>query len=43
MGHIVNEVDGWSNGKVMGIRINDAKTLEAGVSPRGEIGHAMAW
>jgi gamma-glutamyltranspeptidase/glutathione hydrolase len=43
MGHIVNEVDGWSNGKVMGIRINDAKTLEAGASPRGEIAHAMAW
>jgi gamma-glutamyltranspeptidase/glutathione hydrolase len=43
MGHIVNEVDGWSNGKVMGIRINDAKTLEAGASPRGEIAQAMAW
>lgn len=43
MGHIVNEVDGWSNGKVMGIRINEAKTLEAGASPRGEIAHAMAW
>jgi gamma-glutamyltranspeptidase/glutathione hydrolase len=43
MGHIVNEVDGWSNGKVMGIRINDARTLEAGASPRGEIAHAMAW
>ncbi len=42
-GHIVNAIDDWSNGKVMGIRINSAKTLEAGVSPRGEIGHAMAW
>lgn len=42
-GHSVNIVEGWSNGKVMGIRINDAQTLEAGVSPRGEIGHAMAW
>lgn len=43
MGHIVNKVDGWSNGKVMGIRINEAKTLEAGASPRGEIAYALAW
>jgi len=42
-GHIVNVVDGWSNGKCMGIRLNAHGTLEAGVSPRGEIGHAMAW
>lgn len=42
-GHIVNVIDGWSNGKCMGIRVNEHGTLEAGVSPRGEIGHAAAW
>jgi gamma-glutamyltranspeptidase / glutathione hydrolase len=42
-GHIVNVIDSWSNGKCMGIRINDHGILEAGLSPRGEIGHAAAW
>jgi gamma-glutamyltranspeptidase/glutathione hydrolase len=42
-GHIVNVGDGWSHGKVMGIRRSDNGTLEAGVSPRGEIGYALAW
>ena len=42
-GHIVNVGDAWAHGKCMGIRINDAGTLEAGVSPRGEIGYAAAW
>ena len=42
-GHKVNASPGWSHGKCMGIRINEHGTLEAGVSPRGEIGYAMAW
>jgi gamma-glutamyltranspeptidase/glutathione hydrolase len=42
-GHVVNVGDAWAHGKCMGIRINEHGTLEAGVSPRGEIGHAMAW
>jgi gamma-glutamyltranspeptidase/glutathione hydrolase len=42
-GHVVNVGDAWAHGKCMGIRINEHGTLEAGVSPRGEIGHAAAW
>jgi gamma-glutamyltranspeptidase/glutathione hydrolase len=42
-GHIVNVGEAWTHGKCMGIRINAHGTLEAGVSPRGEIGYAMAW
>ncbi|BCX04236.1 MAG: gamma-glutamyltranspeptidase [Candidatus Roseilinea sp.] len=42
-GHLVNVSDAWSHGKCMGIRLNAHGTLEAGVSPRGEIGYAMAW
>jgi gamma-glutamyltranspeptidase/glutathione hydrolase len=42
-GHIVNVGEAWAHGKCMGIRVNEHGTLEAGVSPRGEIGYAMAW
>jgi gamma-glutamyltranspeptidase/glutathione hydrolase len=42
-GHIVHVGEAWAHGKCMGIRVNDHGTLEAGVSPRGEIGHAIAW
>lgn len=41
--HIVNVGEAWAHGKCMGVRINEHGTLEAGVSPRGEIGYAMAW
>lgn len=42
-GHLVNVGDAWAHGKCMGIRLNTHGTLEAGVSPRGEVGYAMAW
>lgn len=42
-GHTINVGDAWVHGKCMGIRINEHGSLEAGVSPRGEIGYAMAW
>jgi gamma-glutamyltranspeptidase/glutathione hydrolase len=42
-GHVVNVGAAWAHGKCMGIRVNEYGTVEAGVSPRGEIGHAMAW
>jgi gamma-glutamyltranspeptidase/glutathione hydrolase len=42
-GHIVNVGEAWAHGKCMGIRVNGHGTLEAGVSPRGEIGYAAAW
>jgi gamma-glutamyltranspeptidase/glutathione hydrolase len=42
-GHVVEVSPGWSHGKCMGIRINAFGTIEAGTSPRGEIGYAIAW
>jgi gamma-glutamyltranspeptidase / glutathione hydrolase len=42
-GHDVSVVDGWSNGKCMGIVRDDAGVMHGGVSPRGEIGYGLAW
>ena len=43
-GHEVVVNDGWTNGKVMGIRYDkDRGVLLGGVSPRGSIGYAMGW
>ena len=43
-GHEVVPLDGWANGKVMGIRYDKERgTILGAVSPRGEIGHAMGW
>lgn len=43
-GHDVVVNDGWSHGKCMGIRRDPARSVIAGgVSPRGQIGYALAW
>ena len=41
-GHDVSVVDGWSNGKCMGIVRDDAAVLHGGASSRGELAYAMA-
>ena len=43
-GHEVKVIDGWANGKVMGIRFDEARGVMAGgVSPRRAIGYALGW
>jgi gamma-glutamyltranspeptidase/glutathione hydrolase len=43
-GHEVTVVDGWSNGKVMGIRYDKARgVISGGASPRTMIGYALGW
>jgi len=43
-GHEVRRVDGWANGKVMGIRFDGERGVIAGaVSPKGRIGYALGW
>lgn len=41
-GHRIQVTGGWSNGKVMAVRLDQAKGVLAGaVSPRGQIGYVM--
>lgn len=43
-GHDVVVLDGWENGKVMGIRFNKERGVMLGaVSPRKSIGYALGW
>jgi len=43
-GHEVVLTDGWSNGRVMGIRYDGTRgVIMGGVSPRGKIGYALGW
>ena len=43
-GHQVQMTDGWSNGKVMAIRIDKERgVIQGGVSPKGNIGYAFGW
>ena len=43
-GHVVDLIDPWGNGKVMGIRYDeDRGTIYAGVSPRREVAYAIGW
>jgi gamma-glutamyltranspeptidase/glutathione hydrolase len=43
-GHEVKVIDGWANGKVMGIRFDEARGVIAGaVSPRRAIGYGLGW
>ena len=43
-GHEVVPIDGWANGKVMGIRYDKERgTILGAVSPKGDIGYAMGW
>jgi len=43
-GHEVTVIDGWSNGKVMGIRYDKARgVISGGASPRTMIGYALGW
>ena len=43
-GHEVKLIDGWANGKVMGIRLDRERGVIAGaVSPRRSIGYALGW
>ena len=43
-GHQVQLTDGWSNGKVMAIRIDKERgVIQGGVSPKGNIGYAFGW
>lgn len=43
-GHEVVLLDGWANGKVMGIRCDKGRgVMHAGVSPRRLIGYALGW
>jgi gamma-glutamyltranspeptidase/glutathione hydrolase len=43
-GHEVVVLDGWANGKVMGIRLDtDRGVIMGGVSPRRGIGYALGW
>ena len=42
--HEVVVIDGWANGKVMGIRYDKARgIILGGVSPKGNIGYAIGW
>jgi gamma-glutamyltranspeptidase/glutathione hydrolase len=43
-GHDVVVTGDWANGRVMAIRLDrDHGTIMAGVSPRGQVGYALAW
>jgi len=43
-GHEVVLLDGWSNGKAMGIRYDRERgVIQGGVSPRRQIGYALGW
>jgi gamma-glutamyltranspeptidase/glutathione hydrolase len=43
-GHEIVSIDGWANGKVMGIRYDKEKGVILGAaSPKGNIGYAIAW
>lgn len=43
-GHEVRVIDGWANGKVMGIRCDRERgVLSGAVSPRRTIGYALGW
>ncbi len=43
-GHEVTMIDGWANGKVMGIRFDPVHGVIAGaVSPRRTVGYALGW
>lgn len=43
-GHEVHILDGWENGKVMGIRYDKERgVILGGVSPRKNIGYALGW
>jgi gamma-glutamyltranspeptidase/glutathione hydrolase len=43
-GHEVTVIDGWANGKVMGIRYDKAQgVISGGASPRAMIGYALGW
>ena len=43
-GHEVFVIDGWENGKVMGIRYDKARGVISGAaSPRTMIGYALGW
>lgn len=43
-GHEVKLIDGWANGKVMGIRFDGARgVIAGGVSPRRAIGYGLGW
>ena len=43
-GHDVEEVEGWINGKTMGIRYDSERGVISGaVAPKGTIGYAIGW
>ncbi len=43
-GHQVQMTDGWSNGKVMAIRLDKERgVIQGGVAPKGNIGYAFGW
>ena len=43
-GHEVDELEGWENGKSMGIRYEPERGLiSGGVTPKGNIGYAIGW
>ena len=43
-GHEVAVTDGWTNGKVMGIRYDPGRgVIQGAVSPRRNIGYALGW
>ncbi len=43
-GHEIKLIDGWANGKVMGIRFDEARgVIAGGVSPRRAIGYGLGW
>lgn len=43
-GHHVTVVDGWTMGKCMGIRFDRERgVIQAGASPKGNIGYAIGW
>jgi gamma-glutamyltranspeptidase/glutathione hydrolase len=43
-GHEVTVVNGWNNGKVMGIRFDASHgVIHGGVSPRKQIGFCAGW
>lgn len=43
-GHEVVMIDGWSNGKVMGVRYDGARgVIQGAVSAKGQIGYGFGW
>jgi gamma-glutamyltranspeptidase/glutathione hydrolase len=43
-GHEVKAIGEWANGKVMGIRLDQARGVISGAaSPRRAIGYALGW